>query len=115
MPKPSALVRLNPRPLKPKKVRLVFKTPRNVPPPRDGTKLAKILTLLRRPTGASLGELVHITGWLEHSVRAALTGIAKERPGLRLTSVKSHDRLRRYYVTEAGVPCRSALPKGAAR
>jgi hypothetical protein len=72
MPKTPARVRLHP---KPKKARLVFKVPRKAAPPRDGSKLARILALITRPSGASLGELVHISGWREHSVRAALTGI----------------------------------------
>jgi hypothetical protein len=62
MPKSITRVRLKPKSLKPKMVRLNFKAPRNIPPPRDGSKLAKILALLIRPTGASLGELVHIPG-----------------------------------------------------
>ena len=108
MPKPPTRVRLHP---KPKKARLVFKVPKEAAPPRDGSKLAKILALITRPTGASLGELVRISGWREHSVRAALTGIAKRNLGLRVTSVKSHDRVRRYYVTTSEKPDGKTLPQ----
>ena len=108
MPNPAARVRLHPRP---KRARLVFKVPRKAAPPRDGSKLAKILALTTRPTGASLGELVRISGWREHSIRAALTGIAKRNLGLRVTSAKSHDRVRRYYVTTLEKPDGKTLPQ----
>jgi hypothetical protein len=42
---------------------------------REGTKAAKVLSLLRRPDGASLKELMKATGWLlAHSVRGFLSG-----------------------------------------
>jgi hypothetical protein len=45
--------------------------------PRDGTKLGQVLELLQRGRGATLNELVVMTGWLPHTTRAALTGIRK--------------------------------------
>jgi hypothetical protein len=42
------------------------------------SKIATVLDLLRRPDGATLGELVETTGWLPHSTRAALTGLRKK-------------------------------------
>ena len=42
---------------------------------RRGTKQARVITLLRRDTGASLRELIAATGWLPHTTRAALTGL----------------------------------------
>jgi hypothetical protein len=47
--------------------------------PRAGTKLARILELLRRDHGATLNELISATGWLPHTTRAALTGLRKRR------------------------------------
>jgi hypothetical protein len=38
-----------------------------------GTKQALVLGLLQRKEGASLAELVEVTGWLPHTTRAALT------------------------------------------
>jgi hypothetical protein len=113
MQKTSTRVRLHLKPTtgKSRKVRLRLMTPRKVPPPREGSKAAKMLVLLTRPTGATLGELVHLTGWREHSVRAALTAIVRERLGLRLTSVKSWDRRRRYYVTTAETQDPKLLPE----
>lgn len=44
---------------------------------RDGSKIARILDLLRRPEGASVEEVRDITSWLPHTIRAALTGLRK--------------------------------------
>lgn len=46
--------------------------------PRAGSKADVVLTLLRRPEGATLAELVDATGWLPHTTRAALTGLRKK-------------------------------------
>jgi len=45
--------------------------------PRDGSKLALVIDLLRRPDGASIVDLTEATGWLPHTTRAALTGLRK--------------------------------------
>ncbi len=46
--------------------------------PQAGSKTVLVLELLRRPTGATLAELVAVTGWLPHTTRAALTGLRKK-------------------------------------
>ncbi len=51
--------------------------------PRPGSKLGRVLGLLRSGSGATLAELIDATGWLPHSARAALTGLRKR--GYRLT------------------------------
>jgi hypothetical protein len=43
--------------------------------PRDGTKLAQLVELLQRDQGATITELVAATDWLQHTTRAALTGL----------------------------------------
>jgi hypothetical protein len=45
--------------------------------PRDGSKLALMIELLRRADGATIIDLTHATGWLPHTTRAALTGLRK--------------------------------------
>ena len=42
------------------------------------TKSAAVVALLQRPQGATLAELIAVTGWLPHTTRAALTGIRKQ-------------------------------------
>ncbi len=44
---------------------------------RRRTKSGIMLDLLKRPKGASIGQLRQATGWQPHSVRAALTGFRK--------------------------------------
>ena len=46
-------------------------------PPREGTKMARVIGLLQREVGATLAELIAATGWLPHTTRAALTGLRK--------------------------------------
>jgi len=65
---------------------------------RRGTKTAKILALLRRPTGASLPELRKATGWQAHSVRGFLSGAVKKKMGLRIDAVSRDDGERAYHV-----------------
>jgi Protein of unknown function (DUF3489) len=45
--------------------------------PRDRSKLALVIELLRRPDGATIPNLTEATGWLPHTTRAALTGLRK--------------------------------------
>ncbi len=45
--------------------------------PRSGSKLADVIALLDRDAGASIAELISVTGWLPHTTRAALTGLRK--------------------------------------
>ena len=44
--------------------------------PRSGSKLSKVIELLQGD-GATVGELIALTGWLPHTARAALTGLRK--------------------------------------
>jgi len=45
--------------------------------PRGGSKLAQVIELLQRDHGATIDELIAATGWLDHTTRAALTGLRK--------------------------------------
>jgi hypothetical protein len=66
------------------------------PAPRDGSKQALVLALLRRAEGASLDELTAATGWLPHTNRAALTGLRKK--GHALTREKREDGISIYRI-----------------
>ena len=59
-----------------------------VPTPlfRPGTRQAQLLDLLLRDGGADIDEMVHLTGWQPHSVRAVLTGFRKR--GVEVTRTK---------------------------
>jgi hypothetical protein len=57
---------------------------------RARSKQAKIVDLMKRAKGATLGELVEATDWLPHTTRAALTGLRKR--GLNLERVRDEGR-----------------------
>lgn len=59
------------------------------------SKLDLIIAALRAPKGATLADLMKLTGWQSHSVRGALAGALKKR-GLIVTSAKTdHERIYR--------------------
>jgi Protein of unknown function (DUF3489) len=68
--------------------------------PRDGTKIARVIELLRRDQGAALDELIAATGWLPHTARAALTGLRHRGYDVRLER-GDKDRASVYRVFEA--------------
>jgi Protein of unknown function (DUF3489) len=55
--------------------------------PRSGSKIAGVIAMLARDTGATIDELVAATGWLPHTTRAALTGLRKR--GFAMTTDRS--------------------------
>jgi Protein of unknown function (DUF3489) len=63
---------------------------------REGSKKAKILTLIQRPHGATLGEIMKATGWQAHSVRGFISGTLGKRMGLVVESAKREDGQRVY-------------------
>lgn len=49
--------------------------------PREGTKQEAVLALLRRPEGATVGQVAEATGWQTHTVRGFFAGL-KRRQGI---------------------------------
>ncbi len=62
------------------------------------TKQERVLTLLSRPEGASVAEMMQATGWQQHSVRGFLAGTVKGKLGFPLESFKKKDGVRRYRI-----------------
>lgn len=55
------------------------KTSNKAPTTKPKTsKIGLVVDLLRRPEGATLGEIGSATDWQPHSIRAALTGLRKK-------------------------------------
>lgn len=52
-------------------------TTQQIAPPREHSKASRLLALLKTGTGASLDDMTEATGWLPHTVRAAMTGLRK--------------------------------------
>ena len=64
---------------------------------KSNSKQDKILTLLQRPTGATLDILVKETQWQKHSVRGFLAGTVRKKLKLPLISEKI-DGIRTYRI-----------------
>jgi len=66
--------------------------------PRGTSKKATIEALVRRTEGAAITELMAATGWQEHSVRAALTGLRKA--GHAISRERDDGGASRYRITQ---------------
>ncbi len=69
--------------------------------PRDGTKQATLIAMLRAPDGATIEEITAATGWQSHTVRGAMAGALKKKLGLEVTSEKVEGRGRIYRLPAA--------------
>jgi Protein of unknown function (DUF3489) len=67
-------------------------------PARRGSKTAKIVDLLKRPGGASLKQLMKMTGWQPHSVRGFLSTLGKKMR-IPVESFKNGDGERAYRIS----------------
>ena len=66
--------------------------------PREGTKQSQMIELLRRPEGATIGEIIEATDWQSHPVRGVIAGALKKKLGLNITSEKDQTRGRVYKI-----------------
>ena len=69
--------------------------------PREGTKQATLISMLRAPDGATIEEIMAATGWQSHTVRGAMAGALKKKLGLEVTSEKVENRGRVYALCGA--------------
>jgi Protein of unknown function (DUF3489) len=81
--------------------------PRGRSAPRSGSKLSKVIELLQRD-GATVGELIALTGWLPHTARAALTGLRKR--GYRIEIDRSQKERGSTYRIPADVDVEAKEP-----
>jgi hypothetical protein len=71
----------------------VAEAPMQKPPIlRAGTKQAMLISLLQRPEGANIAEIVAATGWQAHTARGAISGALKKKLGLAVTSAREVGR-----------------------
>lgn len=61
------------------------------------TKQAQIIETLSAKEGASIDEIMKLTGWQKHTVRGVLSRVIKKLEGFELSSEKQ-DADRRYYL-----------------
>jgi hypothetical protein len=69
--------------------------------PREGTKQATLIDMLRAPEGATIEEIIAATGWQSHTVRGAMAGALKKKLGLEVSSEKVEGRGRVYRLPAA--------------
>jgi len=67
--------------------------------PREGSKKAEVILLLRRKQGATLAEVMQATGWQAHTVRGFVSGTLTKKLGLRVESSRSETKERTYRIT----------------
>jgi hypothetical protein len=65
---------------------------------RAGTKQAEIIALLQRPEGASITEIIDMTGWAAHSARGMISGGLKKKLGLEVSTTSDEQRGRIYHI-----------------
>lgn len=68
--------------------------------PLPESKLDRLLSLLRRPDGATISDLMDATGWQAHSVRGAIAGALRKK-GHTVVSGKTDGGERRYRLEGA--------------
>ena len=66
--------------------------------PREGSKTATVLALLKRAGGVSSQDLMDATGWQAHSVRGFLSGTVVKKLGLAVVFAKGKDGTRKYSI-----------------
>ena len=81
--------------------------------PRDGSKLALVIELLRRADGATIVNLTQATGWLPHTTRAALTGLRKRGYAVICERVGAGDSVYRISDAPAHRGDRTVRQRGA--
>lgn len=69
-------------------------------PAKRPSKLSQLEAMLRRPEGATLGQLSKALDWQPHSIRGAMSGNLKKKQGLKLTATKEEGADRVYRIAE---------------
>ena len=67
--------------------------------PREGSKTAQVVAMLRRKNGATLSEIMDQMGWQKHTVRGFMAG-AMKKAGYTVESFKSAKGERTYRINQ---------------
>jgi hypothetical protein len=59
--------------------------------PRENTKQARMIELLKRPEGATIEQIAEATGWQHHTIRGAISGGLKKKLGLTIEATRTRE------------------------
>jgi hypothetical protein len=65
---------------------------------REGSKKSEVIDLMRRSQGATLAEIMELTGWQAHTVRGFVSGTLIKKLSLKVESFRSDEKDRTYRV-----------------
>jgi hypothetical protein len=68
-----------------------LKAKRSIADGPSGTKLAALIAVLSMPQGATIAQMMALTGWQAHSVRGVMSGAIKKQQGISVVSKKVGD------------------------
>jgi hypothetical protein len=63
---------------------------------RENSKQATVISMLKRPEGATIAQICEATSWQAHTVRGTFAGAFKKKLGLTITSDKTEGGARTY-------------------
>ena len=72
------------------------------------TKQAILVSLLQRPQGATIAELVEATGWQNHSIRGAISFALRKKLDLNIISQRDETRGRVYRIAKPTKPSKAS-------
>jgi hypothetical protein len=67
---------------------------------RKGTKKAQLIAMLTAADGASINEIIAVTGWRAHTTRGVISGVLRKKLGLTILSGKEDGRGRVYRIVD---------------
>jgi hypothetical protein len=65
---------------------------------KTGSKKTDVLALMRRDSGATMAEIIQLTGWQPHTVRGFISGTLVKKMGLAVDSFRGEGRERTYQI-----------------
>ena len=66
--------------------------------PVGTSKQARLISMLNAASGATLEQMMSLTGWQAHTVRGAISGVLRKRLGLNVVCDPAGSEVRRYRI-----------------
>jgi hypothetical protein len=66
--------------------------------PVGTSKQARLISMLNAASGATLEQMMTLTGWQAHTVRGAISGVLRKRLGLNVVCDAARSEVRRYRI-----------------